>query len=173
MRIPKAFPHRRICISCRRKNINGLYCPSCRPFQAIIPPADHILVSLFIQNPDVVYLKDEFNFPTTKAAINSLSKLRVPVRKYTLYYLLYNVSKYCSWGVHELKSKYEFNSNNLLFKVVYHNSLPEGDKEKYSRVHHMLFIEKASLVAIQRECGIHHELLQRCKQFLVDRKIVP
>lgn len=173
MRIPKAFPHRRICISCRRKNINGLYCPSCRPFQAVIPPADHSLVSLFIQNPDVVYLRDEFNFPTTKAVLNSLSKLRVPVRKYTLYYLLYNTLKYHSWSLAELTQRYEFNAKNLRFKVMYHSSLPEGEKEKYGGIYHMMFVERSPVTSIQKEYGIHHELLQRCRQFLIERKIVP
>lgn len=173
MRISKAFPHRRICISCRRKSITGLYCKSCKPFQEWIPSANHAVVTLFRTNPSITFLRDEFNFPSKKAVVNCLSKLRVPVHKYTLYFLLYNRSSLSCLSYTDLIDRYAFNPKSLVFRVLYHLQLPSGEKEKYQKIYEGMFINPVPMRSLEKDSGIHHELLARCQRLLLDRKIAP
>lgn len=174
VRIPKAFPHRRICILCHRKKINGLYCPECRKVSHTVHSADYSIVRLFIQNPDVIELRDAFNFSSRKAVLNCLGKLRVPVRKYSLYYLFYNHDRLRNTPHEQLIHRYEFNQNSLRFLILYSQSLPtEADRLKYTHIRERLFDPETSLRSLHKEYGIHHELLSRCREFFTDRKILP
>jgi hypothetical protein len=55
---------------------------------------------------------------------------------------------------------------------MYYNSFPAEERKKYMEIYRMLFVEKFSLTYIQKASGIRHDLLQRCRKFLVERKIV-
>lgn len=118
-------------------------------------------------------LRDEFNFPSRKATVNCLSKLRVPVRKYTLYYLLYNHARFKSYVYSDLVDKYEFNTRNLRFSILYHQLLPtQALRDRFLGVFEGLFVNGRPLTGLEKEFGIHHELLTRCREFFLDRKIL-
>lgn len=173
VRIPKKYPHKRICIFCGSRNVKNLYCDSCQRFKSLLPYTHHELVKRFIRNPDVKLLALEFNFNSRSALINALNKLRVPVKKYTLNYLLFNYRNFNDLRIDELTSMYEFNSQSIRFLVVYFNSLKdEVTRKKYGRIWMELHTDSPEYYAIEKSLKIHHGTLRLLKKFITDRKIV-
>ena len=173
VRIPKKYPHKRICIFCGSRNVKNLYCDSCQRFKSLLPYTHHELVKTFIRNPDIKLLAAEFNFNTRSSVVNALTKLRVPVKKYTLNYLLFNHKKFAHLLVKEIVSRYEFNHQSIRFMVVYHSSLENNEaRVRYSMIWEELCKEEPDYPYLEKKTKVHHDTLRLLKKFISERKIV-
>ena len=173
VRIPKKYPHKRICIFCSSRNTRFLYCDRCSKYKSLLPYVDHDIVRKFIENPNLSLLGKEFNFPSKSSVVSALVKLRVPVKKYTLNYLLFNKDKLSLIPVSELVRDYEFNDRSLRFLVAYSDFLVSSDdRGKYTRIRDVVSNDQVISVSTSKELGVHHEVLNLLRKFFRDRKII-
>ena len=146
-------------------------CPGCKKNYRFVHPADFELSKSFYQNPNITQLRKEYNFLTKKAIVNQLTKLKIPVKTYSLHYLLYNYRNFSDWDLKDLTDMFEFNRKNIKFLVLYHHKIEDKTSRKFYYSIYENILNEKPIKTIVSETGVNYESLYFVKKFLLDNEI--